>query len=830
MSSPAPAYDGNWSTPAQHGAKQVSFPLQNQKDYFAKEITRDMMVAASAYYPVIQNNSTFVNLISYSDDQTHWGLSYLTALANNVLDPEGGISASGVFETATTAQHDSVLTTGSLAAGSAGFGAFLKYAGRQFVTMGLLDAGSNSVLQSTFDLLNGVLSTSSGSAVIKNVGNGWYWCACSGTVITAGAGEAFFGTSNSLTSYIPSFLGVLGTGFYVARVTVVSGISSGYPAIQTTSVTRSVVCPPVDTDPDGNVFDPLAFLTEETTPQNSNLQKGIAEWTRTYDRIPIEQVVPTSYSFTAPSYQNATPSAIEVGTYAYIQGVIAGNGLALLNGYYDVAYSLGGVAATPYTTFTATGASYVPGDIVLFNTPTVSTALTAVSATTPYLGVVISATAGTYGLLATPTGDATSYAICPPGYVRKLTVNKTDYGQVVGLRAQILQDYYLPGFTAGVNYFTDIPAQSPYTASAYLGAYATGSGTGSQTFTSSGTFTVPAGVYNISAVLTGGTTTGFTGQTWLGPYTAAGGSGSNSVASFQVQPGKTVAVSIGAGTGGSVVISWSTLPWFNVLADGLKYWKGAILQRAYTQALLTDARPPSSIANITASGSWTVPAGITVLRRVIIVGGGGGGGYGQGGGGGGGGIYFLDNVPVTPAATIAVTIGAGGAGGTSGSPSGGVGGTSYFGTSYAGGGGGGGANSGANAATSGGFGSGTTTAATAGYQGNLGQGGGAGGGPSASGYGYGGPCVYTIPGVIYSVFNNQLGQSGYTAGGGGGGDSGHTANVAGGTGALWGNGGNGYGGTGAGSSAPNNSGAGGGGGGTTSNGGAGGSGIIVVCY
>ena len=80
---------------------------------------------------------------------------------------------------------------------------------------------------------------------------------------------------------------------------------------------------------------------------------------------------------------------------------------------------------------------------------------------------------------------------------------------------------------------------------------------------------------------------------------------------------------------------------------------------------------------VTATGTFTIPAGVSKLKVTILGGGGGGGGgaaaigkygttfYGAGGGGGGTAIQFISSV--TPGNTITVTVGSGGAGGGSGS-------------------------------------------------------------------------------------------------------------------------------------------------------------------
>ena len=86
----------------------------------------------------------------------------------------------------------------------------------------------------------------------------------------------------------------------------------------------------------------------------------------------------------------------------------------------------------------------------------------------------------------------------------------------------------------------------------------------------------------------------------------------------------------------------------------------------------------------TASGTFTVPTGVTSVKVTCVGGGGGGGGYrdnGSGGGGGGGGGYAIKWVTgLTPAGTVTVTIGAAGGGVSSFSAQAGTGGTTSFGT------------------------------------------------------------------------------------------------------------------------------------------------------
>ena len=107
----------------------------------------------------------------------------------------------------------------------------------------------------------------------------------------------------------------------------------------------------------------------------------------------------------------------------------------------------------------------------------------------------------------------------------------------------------------------------------------------------------------------------------------------------------------------------------------------------------------TSMVVFTASGTWTIPAGIT-KAKVTIQGAGGGGacsisGCNSGGNGGGGGATIKYVTGLTPTGTVACTIGAGGSGGNGGAVPGGAGGTTSFGAYCSVTGGGGGASSGA---------------------------------------------------------------------------------------------------------------------------------------
>ncbi|MBE3590015.1 MAG: hypothetical protein IMW98_04210 [Firmicutes bacterium] len=196
-----------------------------------------------------------------------------------------------------------------------------------------------------------------------------------------------------------------------------------------------------------------------------------------------------------------------------------------------------------------------------------------------------------------------------------------------------------------------------------------------------------------------------------------------------------------------------------------------------------------------ASGTFTVPAGVTrIWIEMWGAGGGGGGGSNVagtwgGGGGGGSGAYLISNaVNVTPGQQITITVGAGGGGGASGNggsgQNGGAGGASSCLGYTAGGGGGGGGDNASNSDPASGGSGGTVVAGrwgiAASVNGNAGTQGGQNGGAGASApYGGAGGAGGTFDGSGQGI----NGLPGGAPGGGGGGAGGNQPSAVGGYGA-----------------------------------------------
>lgn len=214
------------------------------------------------------------------------------------------------------------------------------------------------------------------------------------------------------------------------------------------------------------------------------------------------------------------------------------------------------------------------------------------------------------------------------------------------------------------------------------------SGSGGIALTTSATFTTPNLGTPSAAVLTNATglplSTGVTGTL----PAANGGTGiatPGSAGNFLQSTGSTwtSATTLGIANGGT---NGSATPTAGALAYGTGTafaftsagTAGQVLQSNGASAPSWTSVGLSGLGGMqvfTTSGTFTIPAGKTVIKATIIGGGGGGGGGGTsagflvaGGGGGGGAtaVYYLTGV--TPGNTITVTIGTGGAGGAAGDP------------------------------------------------------------------------------------------------------------------------------------------------------------------
>lgn len=313
----AQTLDGVSSTPTQHGQKALALPLQNEGNYHATSVRRTMIATpasatpANAWVPIMATRTSYTARLKYSDDFSNavWVKAASTGTASAATDPEGGTTASKVAEDNTNAAHN-VSQAMVVGAGALAFGVLVKAAERAFVRLRINNGTDGNLAIAVFNLTTGVVV--SGTGTIKALLNGWYWCSVAGTATIADS-SVFVDLSSDGTTF--SYLGTTGSGVYLWRATCYLSAAIG-PAVQTTSATRAVTSPPVDAD------DPLAFLVEETEPDASLLELGVAKWVRGYANVPAPVITYSTIPINKPTAEAVGEEANWYSSAGVFQGSV----------------------------------------------------------------------------------------------------------------------------------------------------------------------------------------------------------------------------------------------------------------------------------------------------------------------------------------------------------------------------------------------------------------------------------------------------------------------------------------------------------------------------
>lgn len=507
---PLPTYDGAFAVPSQTGAKQVSFPLQNQAEYWACEVAREMLIAATAYQQVLQSQSSFTNFIFPSQGFFAGVVSFgLTVTDNVATAPDGTLTASTLMETSANSTHELVIGQSGASAflnAPTTFSFILKPNGRNFIRLRVNDSASVTH-DAVFNLATVafISGTNGATGTVSLLPDGSVRCAVTCTP-AAGAGGCLLilQPDATTTSYAGNpALGVIAWGAQ-CEAAAVAGVY-----VPTAGAIVSVTVGPVDCQnidsPTQQPGDPLAFLTVDGTPNTSALKQGIADWVRTYTRIPRSQTVPVSYLFTQPNYPlvqglgmptTATGYVVPNGMFQYVGsnvpvdanylvisayfppvvGYATPINYGLWNGYYDVGLRFTLLSSsTAGVTVAASGNSYNVGDIVIasfsgFGAGGAAAGYRITATGAPTIGMVqTQAFSAPFG---SSDGNVVSQALPNSQIIRRRIRPTLGTGAVLNVNGNRLENYYLVGYSPGISSVASIPNQNPFSIPSYMAAIA----------------------------------------------------------------------------------------------------------------------------------------------------------------------------------------------------------------------------------------------------------------------------------------------------------------------------------------------------------------------
>lgn len=444
--------DGVNSSPSQHGQKQLKLPLQAEGDYYATCVRRNLIATpatampGNAWVPIMGTRTSYTQRLKYSEDlsQANWTKAATTGTANAATDPEGGTTATKLAEDNTNAAHNAsqamVVASGALA-----FGVLVKAVERTFVRLRINNGTDGNLAIAVFNLSTGTVV--SGTGTIKALLNGWFWCSVTGTATIADS-SVFVDLSTDGTTF--SYVGTTGSGVYLWRATCYLAAAIG-PAVQTTSATRAVTSPPVDPD------DPLAFLVDESEPDASLLELGVAKWWREYANVPAPVITYSTIAINKPTVASVGGTA--GASQFFYTNMGGGTLLGLYTTYLGYIWAPNNKVYGPVQTTTSVNSG-------------ADTRITAtahgLAGTETIIVSGVSGFAGRYGIVA-PAGysviDANTIDIL--GYnLGTLATGIAEYLRDYSpgpdrVRSKNTKTFYLPGITLGIATAEDIPIPSP---------------------------------------------------------------------------------------------------------------------------------------------------------------------------------------------------------------------------------------------------------------------------------------------------------------------------------------------------------------------------------
>ena len=179
------------------------------------------------------------NLVTYSEDfiNASWGKENLTVTSNEIISPNGILSADKIVENETNTFH-ALSRSINISSGDNSISVFAKKDERKYLIIRSNLSGSN--VNTTFDLENGLVTYNGHtSSSIESFGNGWYRCIITSNSSTTSVSTAILMSEINVTNNtLITYQGDGTSGFYVWGFQVESGNASSYIPTQGSASTR----------------------------------------------------------------------------------------------------------------------------------------------------------------------------------------------------------------------------------------------------------------------------------------------------------------------------------------------------------------------------------------------------------------------------------------------------------------------------------------------------------------------------------------------------------------------------------------------------------------
>ncbi len=188
---------------------------------------------------LLEKQST--NLQYYSQQFDLWSnASDLTVSANATTSPDGTQNADKLNENSSNGYHITGDSNFSSTAGTTYTMSFFAKASERSYARILAPASSYNTDYAYFDLTNGSVSVSSGTASMQSMGNGWYRCVWSlAAVSTSGGIGMWIGPARNMTDAYNTYTGTSGSGIFVYGAQLeASSHATSYIPTTSSSATR----------------------------------------------------------------------------------------------------------------------------------------------------------------------------------------------------------------------------------------------------------------------------------------------------------------------------------------------------------------------------------------------------------------------------------------------------------------------------------------------------------------------------------------------------------------------------------------------------------------